>query len=230
MSLYIFKRYEYKYLITIDLFKNIYEELLNYLVPDSHGNSTIQSLYFDTDNYYLIRKSLEKPIYKEKLRLRSYGLVDENKEVFFEIKKKYNGVVYKRRVKETEENAFKFINNESKLTDCQVAREITYFKDYYKTIKPRMLVMYDRIALNDENSNLRITFDNNIRYRVVDLNLHSNLDGKVIMDSNLVLMEIKFEKCIPLWLIKILSKYKVYKTSYSKYGHSYLDYMEDKNE
>ena len=130
MKTYVFKRYEFKYLITVDKFKNIYNELLSYLIPDPHGNSTIQSLYFDTDNYRLIRKSLEKPVYKEKLRLRSYGLVDSNKEVFFEIKKKYKGVVYKRRIEEKESVALDFINNKCDLNNLQVSREITYFKNY----------------------------------------------------------------------------------------------------
>ena len=89
-----------------------------------------------------------------------------------------------------------------------------------------MLILYDRVALYEENTNLRVTFDNNIRYRVNDLNLHTNFDGKRVIDSDLVLMEIKFEKAIPMWLVRILSKYKVYKTSFSKYGKSYLDYME----
>ena len=226
MKTYVFKRYEFKYLITVDKFKNIYNELLSYLIPDPHGNSTIQSLYFDTDNYRLIRKSLEKPVYKEKLRLRSYGLVDSNKEVFFEIKKKYKGVVYKRRIEEKESVALDFINNKCDLNNLQVSREITYFKNYYQNLKPKMLILYDRVALYEENTNLRVTFDNNIRYRVNDLNLHTNFEGKRVIDSDLVLMEIKFEKAIPMWLVRILSKYKVYKTSFSKYGKSYLDYME----
>ena len=191
MKTYVFKRYEFKYLITVDKFKNIYNELLSYLIPDPHGNSTIQSLYFDTDNYRLIRKSLEKPVYKEKLRLRSYGLVDSNKEVFFEIKKKYKGVVYKRRIEEKESVALDFINNKCDLNNLQVSREITYFKNYYQDLKPKMLILYDRVALYEENTNLRVTFDNNIRYRVNDLNLHTNFDGKRVIDSDLVLMEIK---------------------------------------
>lgn len=221
MANYVFQRNELKYIITKEQYHLLLKEIQNHLSIDQYGQTTIQSLYYDTDTYLLIRNSIERPLYKEKIRVRSYGLNDSNKDVFLELKKKANGVVFKRRVnlKENEiDDILKLgINKENK----QIVDEIIYFSRFYKTLKPKILLLYDRTAYIDNTTDLRITFDKRPRYRTNNLNLHTNLEGKLLLDENKILMEIKTSNGYPLWLIKLLSENKVYKTSFSKYAAAY---------
>ncbi|MGN1097121.1 MAG: polyphosphate polymerase domain-containing protein [Christensenellales bacterium] len=215
MNICVFKRYELKYLLTKKQYVNVLNAASEHLIADSHGESTIQSLYYDTDDFRLIRRSMEKPDYKEKLRLRSYGLADKNDTVFFELKKKYSGAVYKRRIELTYKDVDKDLPK-----DSQIAREIDYFLRFYRNLSPKMLLLYDRTAYFGEGD-LRITFDNNIRYRNDRLTLSSGLDGISVLPADKVLMEIKTGTAIPIWLVKILSNERVVKTSFSKYGEAY---------
>lgn len=221
MSIKVFKRVEYKYLIDENQYNDLLDEIRLHLKSDKHGMTTIQSLYFDTDNYLLIRRSIEKPKYKEKIRLRSYGLADDDKKVFLELKKKANGVVYKRRISTKERDAFSFILSGNLPDSSQITKEIDYFIKMYSSLEPSMLVLYDRTAFVDPNSNLRITFDRNVRYRTERLNLHSDLDGELILKNGEILMEVKSDYAIPLWFVKKLSQNRVYKRSFSKYGEAY---------
>ncbi len=215
MNICVFKRYELKYLLTLTQYYNVLKEAKDNLIMDRHGESTIQSLYYDTDDFRLIRRSLEKPEYKEKLRLRSYGLANENDTIFMELKRKCSGVVYKRRI-EISSNAIK----DNDLGNNQISKEIVYFMNFYKNLRPKMLLLYDRIAYFGEGD-LRITFDRNIRYRTDRLSLSAGLDGTPIFDNEKILMEIKTGTSIPLWLVQILSKEQITKTSFSKYGEAY---------
>lgn len=215
MSVSVFKRYELKYVLTKKQYLNIIEEINKKLIPDKYGKSTIQSLYYDRDDNLLIRRSIEKPEYKEKIRLRSYGLVSNNDFVYLELKKKCQGVVFKRRIEIKLKDA---INN--KLDDSQISKEIKYFISFYKPLKPRMLLLYDRTAYFGDDE-LRITFDENIRYRTNRLALDEGLDGNILYQNDMVLMEIKMIKAMPLWLARLLDKEKIYKTSFSKYGEAY---------
>lgn len=214
----VFHRLEYKYVLDKDKYASIINEIKNHLKPDVYGAATIQSLYFDTANYRLIRESIEKPTYKEKLRLRSYGLVGERDLAFLEMKRKSQGVVYKRRAKITEEEAFSFMKYENDGYDNQIFKELKYFRDYYKDLRPVILLLYDREAYYEQD--LRITFDTNVRYRLDNLNLSSSLEG-TLLDEGVIIMEIKTINSMPLWLVEILSDNKIYKTSYSKYGMAY---------
>jgi SPX domain protein involved in polyphosphate accumulation len=186
--------------------------------PDIYGKSTIQSLYFDTDTDLLVRRSLDKPFYKEKLRLRSYGIANMNDNVFLEIKKKYNGIVYKRRITIPQSDVKPFLNNELNFSS-QIGLELNYFRNYYKTLKPSTLIIYDREAYFD--GDLRITFDTNIKYRKFDLTLDKGFYGNPIIQNDEVLMEIKLANSMPFWLVNILVVANAYKTSFSKYGRSY---------
>lgn len=214
---FVFERYEQKYCISSSLYDKFLPLIQNYLVMDKYGITTIQSLYYDTDDYRLIRNSIEKPIYKEKLRVRCYGLNDDNRDIYIEMKRKYDGIVYKRRL------ACKEDSIEQTIDDCtsQIGKEISYFYHYYGTLKPKMMILYDRIAYYDQNSDLRITFDFVIRYRKENLNFHSTLEGKSLFDSDTVLMEIKSSHPFPLWLCSFLSKEQIFKCSFSKYGYAY---------
>ena len=214
----VFHRLEFKYILNLEQYNAIISEIRENMDHDAYGDKTIQSLYFDTPNYRLIRESIEKPDFKEKLRLRSYGLVNKESEVFLEMKRKSEKVVYKRRVRVTEDEAFDFISKKTDGDDDQISKELKYFRDYYQNLEPKILLLYDREAYNLDR--LRVTFDTNIRYRLNDLNLSTSLEG-IQLDEGLIMMEVKTIHAIPLWLVKLLSDNKIYKTSYSKYGTAY---------
>ena len=105
----VFKRYELKYLLDQEQKQRILTAMEPYMVLDRFGRTTIRNLYFDTDNYRLIRHSIEKPAYKEKLRLRSYSRPEGSSPVFVELKKKYQAVVYKRRLAMSQEQAISWL-------------------------------------------------------------------------------------------------------------------------
>lgn len=215
----IFERKEIKYLLKKNQYDIIMQEILNNMEPDKYGKSTIQSLYFDTDTDLLVRTSIDKPLYKEKLRLRSYGIARMSDNVFLEIKKKYNGIVYKRRITLKQSDVEPFICGKINL-ETQIGNELNYFRDYYKTLKPSTLIIYDREAYFA--GDLRITFDHNIKYRKFDLTLDKGFYGNLIIEPDEVLMEIKVNGAMPFWLINILEEANAYKTSFSKYGLSYM--------
>ncbi len=94
----VFKRYESKYFTDSRQYAGVLHTFERYAEPDRYGRSRICSVYYDTPDRRLIRASLEKPVYKEKLRLRTYGVPQDGSSAFIEIKKKYKGIVYKRRI------------------------------------------------------------------------------------------------------------------------------------
>ncbi|MBR6682094.1 MAG: polyphosphate polymerase domain-containing protein [Clostridia bacterium] len=219
----VFSRYEMKYMLTLEQKQRILEIMKNYMSADKYGRSTIRNVYYDTDTYLLIRRSIGKPIYKEKLRIRSYTQADEDSTVFVELKKKYKKVVYKRRISLPEKEAVKWLAKEEgchKFT--QISKEIDYFLEYYKTLRPVVFLSYEREAYySDDDPNFRVTFDDNILCRQTDLSLTKGIYGTPILPEGNVLMEIKCSGGIPLWMVDFLSKEKIYKTSFSKYGTAY---------
>lgn len=226
MSNSIFERYEIKYLLTNATYQEFLSRIKDKIEPDKFPNTLIRSIYYDTDDDLLIRRSIEKTVYKEKLRIRTYGL--DNKKVFLEIKKKYLGKVYKRRISLNYSDVDRFLTEKNDKT--QIGKEIITFYNHYKTLKPKMLIMYERDAYLRRGTDLRITFDKNISFRNFDLNFNSNLEGKKIINSDFVLMEIKVMHTMPVWLVKVLSELKIYKTSFSKYGLAYkMNFNEEKS-
>lgn len=223
-----FERYEKKYLLTESEYRRMRELLSEYFSEDRYGYSTVSSLYFDSDDFELIRRSIEKPIYKEKLRLRGYGKISRDSTLFLEIKKKYRGVVYKRRVEIDCGEAARWINSgETPLPHAaapnwaQIMSEIDYMRSR-NSLSPKILIAYDRIALvGREDTALRITFDGNIRCRTADLDLTHGSYGEPILPHGMRLMEIKVPGAFPLWLSEILDREKIYPTSFSKYGRAY---------
>lgn len=231
----IFERYEIKYLLTYDVYIKLLQKINHLLIPDKYGPTLIRSIYYDTDDYLLIRRSIEKGIYKEKLRVRTYGNKTNNEKVFLEIKKKYMGKVYKRRISSSIEDVKRLVNGndlslEEKGVNEQIKKEIIAFCNHYKNLKPKVMIMYERDAYYEKGTNLRITFDKNISYRSTDLNFNNINPGINIINNNLVLMEIKANYSFPLWLVKILSEMKIYKTSFSKYGLAYKKIVKEKNQ
>lgn len=219
----VFKRYEIKYLLNRKQKEKILRAMEPYMELDGYGRSTIRNIYYDTDNYRLIRTSLEKPIYKEKLRVRSYRAVTPEDEVFVELKKKYDSVVYKRRISVTERQAGEYLSGRSPAPmQTQITGEIDYFLEFYGTLAPRVFLSYEREAyFTKEPSDFRVTFDENILWREEELSLESGVYGEALLSPGQTLMEIKTPGGIPLWLVKVLSEEKLNKTSFSKYGSAY---------
>ncbi len=221
---YIFQRVEKKYMISKSAYLEFLNRILPYIKPDEYGPVNICNIYYDTDNFDLIRTSIGKPLYKEKLRLRSYGIPNENDTVFLEIKKKCNGIVYKRRIDMKEAEAEEYMNNGKKPESYnQILNEIDYFIKYYKP-EPKLFLAYDRIAYSGKyDSDLRITFDSNIRSREYDLDLKKGDYGELLLEEDYYLMEIKASDSMPLWLARTLSDMKIFPTSFSKYGKVYMN-------
>lgn len=215
----VFKRYELKYLLTGRQYAAVTKAVSEHLQPDAYGDTTIQSLYYDTADDRLVRASIEKPIYKEKLRLRCYGLNDGSRDVFLEMKRKYDGVVYKRRIATTERRVQEIFAGD--IPDSQIGREIGYFLSFYPTLKPKVMILYDRSPWQDPASDLRVTFDRNVRFRTDGLDCHTSLEGMPILPPDTVLMECKSGTAFPLWLTRLLSTEGIIKTSFSKYGAAY---------
>lgn len=220
----VFKRYEKKYMLNKEQYERLTAVINEHMKVDRYGKHTICNLYFDTDDYRLIRTSIEKPVYKEKLRLRSYGIPDHDTKVFLEIKKKYDGIVYKRRISFPLRDAYTYLNDDTRkmsTADTQIKKEIDYFISYYHPV-PKMYIAYDRVAYFCEKDNdFRITFDSDIRYRKDDLFLEHGDHGVLLLDKDMYLMELKIAGAIPLWLTRAMSELKIYPTSFSKYGSIY---------
>lgn len=219
----VFKRYELKYLLTRQQKARILEAMEPYMALDQYGRTTIRNIYFDTDNYRLIRRSIEKPAYKEKLRIRSYQKAKPESTVFVELKKKYDSVVYKRRMSLSEEEALDWVTGKMHCKEeTQISDEIDYFLHYYETLHPVVFLSYEREAyFCKDGGDFRVTFDDNILCRQEDLSLESDVWGTPILEEGKVLMEIKCSGGIPLWMAHVLSQEHIYKTSFSKYGTAY---------
>jgi len=223
----VFARVELKFKLDYDQYVRFMEEISSFMMEDEFGEATICNIYYDTPGYRLIRKSLEKPKYKEKLRLRTYVTPNDDTEAFIEIKKKFYGVVYKRRVSLPYGVALETLSTGEKVEfgtpkETQISEEIYSFLSHYKDLLPAMSIFYDRIALVGRyDKSLRITLDSNIRYRTDHLDLRNGTAGRAILENGERLLEVKVSGGMPMQLVKILSELQIYKTSFSKYGTAY---------
>lgn len=234
MTIQTFKRYENKYLLNKEQFAKIKKVLPHYMREDENngrGTSyTIYNIYYDTENNDIIRNSIAKPYYKEKLRLRSYYLPSApTDQVFLELKKKIGGVVSKRRAKMTLLEATRLIEAGIKPQSAtyesrQVMEEIIQFLAMYK-VSPKVFISYDRMAFfGKEDSNFRVTFDNHILTRRKNEDQKGTLVERMLLEENQYLMEVKISGGVPIWLCRLLAEEKVYSTSFSKYGTEYKKY------
>ena len=219
----VFRRYEIKYVLTAEQKQAVLDAIAPHMQRDKYGRTTICNLYFDTDNYRIIRRSMEKPLYKEKLRLRSYGRATEDGTVFAEIKKKFKSVVYKRRIGLTERDAMDWLCRGGALpSDTQIGREIEAFRAFYGELSPKVFLSYEREAYYmKDGTDFRVTFDENILCRRDRLVLTEAAEGDRILPEGLTLMELKCSGGIPLFLTAVLSQNKIFKASFSKYGTAY---------
>ena len=222
MNTQVFKRRELKYLMTNEQAMLLRKIMTQYMKPDQYFKSSVRNLYYDTPSYLLIRRSIEKPEYKEKIRIRCYQTIKNEDLVFVELKKKYKSTVFKRRTTLKYVDAIKLMNKEEVILNNQIEKEIKYFIDYYKNLKPSIFLSYERESyINKEKEYLRITIDKEIIFREYDLDLTKDKYGENILADNKVLVEIKTNFGYPSWLVDFLSENKIYKQSFSKYGNVY---------
>ncbi|MBR6293042.1 MAG: polyphosphate polymerase domain-containing protein [Lachnospiraceae bacterium] len=221
----VFKRYEKKYLLTAEQERDFLRLVEDRMIIDQYGLHTICNIYFDTPDFDLIRTSIEKPIYKEKLRLRSYGVPESpDSKVYVELKKKFKGIVYKRRVglKLSEAEAYLY-DGVHPQKDNQIMREIDWFLET-NPVEPQVYLAYDRRAFYGlEDSSIRLTLDKNIRCRRKKLRLGDGTVGEQLLEDDMTLMEIKLPEYMPMWMAMILSELKVAPVSISKYGTFYCE-------
>lgn len=236
MAIEVFNRQEIKYLLSDDDKNALLEIIGTYMDSDPYNKDgkpyTICNLYLDTSSDELILKSLEKPVYKEKIRLRSYGTAAATDTVYLESKKKFDGVVTKRRTAFLLKDAYKYIEDGTvpsfEKQNKQVMREIDYIMKMYK-LSPRVFISYDRLAYFEKNnSDFRLTIDRNIQTRRSDLRLEIPSYGEQLLPEGKWLLEAKAFKAFPLWFVRFLSNRKIYSTSFSKYGAEYKKYIETK--
>ncbi len=218
----VFRRTETKYLLSEQECKQLLELVEPYLVKDQHFKNTNCSLYFDDANNLLAIRSLEKPLYKEKVRLRSYGVPTLEDTVFLEIKKKFNGVGGKRRVPIKLKDFYAWQQNKMRRPispeNMQISEELRFLFEEYE-LRPALYLAYDRISYSDrENPQFRITFDRNVRSRRTDLSLECGDKGEKYFKNGEVVMEVKADGAYPLWFVRSLSRLKIYPATFSKYG------------
>ena len=219
----VFQRYELKYMLTQAQKETILRAMEPYMAMDAYGRTTIRNIHFDTDNYRLVRRSIERPAYKEKLRIRSYKQADPESTVFVELKKKYDSIVYKRRITLPEAEAMEWICGGAHChKHSQISEEIDYFLSYYQTLRPAVFLSYEREAYYSlDGGDFRVTFDDTILCREDNLTLRAEPYGTPLLPEGMVLMEIKCPGAIPLWMTHVLTEEHIYKTSFSKYGTAY---------
>lgn len=225
-----FRRVEKKYIITNEQYEYIKNRFKDMMIQDVHGKSKICNIYFDTDNYELISHSIQKPIYKDKIRLRSYNIPKEEDLVYLEVKRKYEGVVSKRRLQIKLKDVYKYFEKDYLQTeDMQIKSELDYYFKHFK-LKPTMFLSYDREAFySKEDERFRITFDSNIIARNYDLNLEEGNYGVSLLEKEKYIMEIKTLGAIPLYFVEILSDCNIYPCGFSKYGEAYTQLVLNKN-
>lgn len=239
MAIKSFKRYEKKYLLNQEQYDELIKRISEYMNPDEHckngKNYDIYNVYYDTDDNQVIRHSISKPYYKEKLRLRSYKVpTSSNDKVFLELKKKINGIVNKRRVVLTLDEVYKFLElgirpEKEDYMNNQVLNEIEYYLLNNK-VSPKVYISYSRKAFfSKEDKDFRLTFDSKIITRRDYLFLESGSFGDELLQPNQYLMEVKILGAIPLWLVDILSDLSIYSAKFSKYGNEYMRYCLNKN-
>ena len=218
-----FQRFELKYILTRPQKEALLRAVEPYMRLDQYGRVTIRNIYYDTPSYRLIRASIERPVYKEKLRIRSYRQLVPGEDAFVELKKKFKKVVYKRRLSMPFHESIDWLKGVDSLQPPgQIGEEIRYFRDFYGDLRPTVFLSYEREAFYSlDGSDFRVTFDENILARDTDLSLCSQVYGTPILPTELTLLELKAPGAIPLWLTDFLTKNKIYKTSFSKYGTAY---------
>jgi hypothetical protein len=228
---HIFERYEEKYLVCAEQGAEFKKLILRHMEPDQYGEYLVQNLYYDTENWDVVRASTQKPLYKEKMRLRCYNMPHTNSKLFLELKKKFAGIVYKRRI------AIPFtalssrsVHDVVKEENSQIARELDFYLNQHDVFQ-RMYIAYRRIAFTStaqqsstECEGLRVTFDSDIRFRLDHLDYANPDNGYGILPQGTMVMEIKTQGGVPLWMARSLAENRIFPMAFSKYGVCYSSY------
>ncbi len=227
MAKHTFERREKKMLIDNTQVNDFVNDILEYMTPDEYNVGgepyMISNIYFDDDGDNVIRHSVSKPQFKEKLRIRSYGVPDKDTKVYIEIKRKLKGIGTKRRAKLPLWQLNEYLEmgkhpDGIKYIDEQVLREIDYYRATYH-VSPKIYISYMRNAyFGKEDKKFRLTLDKEITTRRYDLDLSLGSYGEQLLPEGKTLLEVKFEGAVPLWFARIMSKYSLSFTPYSKYG------------
>lgn len=217
----VFRRSEVKYLVTDEQRAAILSAVSEHMEPDAWGATTVCNVYYDTPTSLLIRRSLDKPTYKEKIRVRSYGRREPGAPVFVELKKKHKGIVYKRRAVMDEARAEALLAGHGD-PRTQIEREIDFAVRRYEGLAPACYIAYDREAFYAiDDHEFRMTFDRNVRARWHDLNLTAQTDGEQLLPAGTSIMELKCGGAMPPWTVRVLSRLGIRKASFSKYGNAW---------
>lgn len=249
-----FNRVEKKYLLKKSDYDFLLSEVKRHMKKDKYFHSEVYNIYFDTDNFDFIIQSIDRPLFKEKLRARSYGGFDK---VFLEIKTKIKGAAYrddflekddfeydnnfgfKRRVLITHKDFNELLKNKTSVeelasrkieekTDLQIAKEVDYIIKKFN-LKPKILIYYNRESFTGEND-LRITFDKNLRFRHENIRFRKKSEDKSFFKNEKnIIMEIKASDAMPLWLVKTLSAAHIYPEQFSKVGKVYETLRKEQN-
>lgn len=227
----VFKRKELKYLLTEAQLAALRPVLFSHTVPDAFAHSSILNLYYDTPDFRMIRRSQEKPAYKEKLRLRSYGVPQEQTPVFPEIKKKAEGIVYKRRVGMPCRDAVLYLSQQCPGDDDQIFRELDWMLSSYGSLSPRIFLSYERDSRKGaEDPSLRLTLDRRMLWRADALDLRQGAWGSPLLAPGQVLLEVKITNAAPLWLARALSESGIFPISFSKCGRAFEALCKEKTD
>lgn len=216
----VFARWETKFILDAEMTRHAREVFAQRLRPDPYFRQTICNVYYDTPQFELARRTLDHPPYREKIRVRSYGTPAIDDKVFFEIKKKVDGVVYKRRAKMTLREAEAFGRGEDIGRDSQILRELAYTVKYHGLV-PKIYLSYFREAYYEEGTDLRVTLDTDVRYRFDRLSLAEGDDGTDLLAPGVHLLEVKTQGGLPRWLLDLTGEMKTYPARFSKYGKIY---------
>ncbi|MBQ2660242.1 polyphosphate polymerase domain-containing protein [Candidatus Saccharibacteria bacterium] len=245
----VFRRVEKKYLISKEEKDLILKLIKKHVRKNKYFQSTVCSIYFDTKNDDLIIKQVDKPLdkasFREKVRLRSYNVPKMEDYIFFELKTKHR----EGKDKLSDKRRFQFLLKDyydwekgratleeiakrkiEKTNDVQVARELEYIIKYLN-LAPKILIACERESYEGkEDKQLRLTFDDGLRYRSKDLKLEKGANGKKFFEGEKnIIMEIKAAGGMPLWLVEALNKLKAYPQPFSKYGKIYQQMKGKKN-
>ena len=221
----IFRRVEKKFILNKSQYIKLKKMIADYMQEDKYGKSTICNIYFDTNQYDLIRHSITKPYYKDKIRLRSYNVPNKDSKVYLEIKRKCDEVVGKRRIEMKLNSFYEYVLNNKPFatSNAQIENELYYYFNFYN-LKPAMYVSYEREAFyQKDNMDFRATFDSNIIARDYDLQLEKGSYGELILPRDQYIMELKTLGATPLWMVKILNDLNIKRVVYSKYGTAYTN-------
>lgn len=217
----VFKRREIKFLLGAEQREALEEVLSARMVPDEHGPSTVRNVYYDTPTALLARRSAEHPAYKEKIRTRCYGAPHPFDPVFVELKKKCDGIVYKRRCSLPAADAAELLAGRGRPIS-QIERELDWTCRRYEGLRATAYLAYDRVAYFDrDDRDLRVTFDENVRARWEDVRLFGPDTGARVLGEGLSILEVKTSQAMPIWLVRYLEGIGARKSSFSKYGRAW---------